>query len=71
MSGLIRSLRVPKSNLRPLTAFKAGISSKPAKHNLYIGEQVFAMTIIFASVLGPSGWILAHLEEYKGHDVTW
>lgn len=28
-------------------------------------ESAFVLTVMAAVVLGPSGWILAHLEHYK------
>uniref|UniRef100_A0A3B4XWR0 Uncharacterized protein n=1 Tax=Seriola lalandi dorsalis TaxID=1841481 RepID=A0A3B4XWR0_SERLL len=28
-------------------------------------EQAIAMTVLMMTILGPSGWILAHLEDYK------
>uniref|UniRef100_A0AAR2KQE0 Cytochrome c oxidase subunit 8B n=1 Tax=Pygocentrus nattereri TaxID=42514 RepID=A0AAR2KQE0_PYGNA len=28
-------------------------------------EQTFAMVVMFATILVPSGWILANLENYK------
>ncbi|XP_041651016.1 cytochrome c oxidase subunit 8B, mitochondrial [Cheilinus undulatus] len=43
----------------------ANVATKPAKHPVSTGEQAFAMTILFTAILGPSGWVLAHLEDYK------
>ncbi|KAK0153404.1 Cytochrome c oxidase subunit 8B, mitochondrial [Merluccius polli] len=44
---------------------RANLSSKPAKHNISAGEQAIAMTVMLATILGPSSWILCHLEDYK------
>ncbi|XP_074533944.1 cytochrome c oxidase subunit 8B [Halichoeres trimaculatus] len=57
--------RLLRSALRTQMLPVANLSSKPAKHNVSAGEQVIAMTVMFATILGPSGWILAHLEDYK------
>ncbi|AWP07980.1 Cytochrome c oxidase subunit 8B [Scophthalmus maximus] len=43
----------------------ANLTSKPAKHNVTAVEQAIALTAMFVTILGPSGWILAHLEDYK------
>ncbi|XP_029952206.1 cytochrome c oxidase subunit 8B [Salarias fasciatus] len=57
--------RLFRSALRAPLPPAANITSKPAKHNISAGEQAIAMTVLFATILGPSGWILAHLEDYK------
>ena len=31
-------------------------------------EQAIAMGVMVVTILGPSGWILAHLEDYKKRD---
>lgn len=31
-------------------------------------EQAFVLATMFVTILGPSGWILANLENYKKHD---
>lgn len=28
-------------------------------------QSVFVLTVLTAAILGPSGWILAHLDHYK------
>ncbi|CAL8375092.1 unnamed protein product [Arctogadus glacialis] len=47
---------------------RANLYSKPAKHHISAGEQAIAMTVLVVTILGPSGWILAHLEDYKKKD---
>ncbi|RAN42326.1 hypothetical protein RB25_26135, partial [Herbaspirillum rubrisubalbicans] len=65
MSGLNRSFNLLRGVMRPQIIPKANISSKPAKHVLSAGEQVFVMVTMFVTILGPSGWVLTHLEDYK------
>ncbi|XP_070828428.1 cytochrome c oxidase subunit 8B [Chaetodon trifascialis] len=57
--------RMFRSALRTQLVPVANLSSKPAKHTVSAGEQAVAMTSMFVVILGPSGWILAHLEDYK------
>ncbi|TWW76223.1 cytochrome c oxidase subunit 8B [Takifugu rubripes] len=57
--------RLFRSALRTHLVPAANVTSKPAKHNVTTGEQVIAMTVLFVAILGPSGWILSHLEDYK------
>ncbi|XP_016124754.1 cytochrome c oxidase subunit 8B, mitochondrial-like [Sinocyclocheilus grahami] len=65
MSGLNRSFYLLRSVMRHQITPKANISAKPAKHVLSAGEQIFVMMTMFVTILGPSGWILTNLEEYK------
>ncbi|XP_071344957.1 cytochrome c oxidase subunit 8B [Trachinotus anak] len=57
--------RLFRSALRTQLVSVANVSSKPAKHNVTAGEQAIAMTTLMVAILGPSSWILAHLEDYK------
>ncbi|TXL71423.1 hypothetical protein D9O29_23520 [Pantoea vagans] len=57
--------RLFRSALRTQLVSVANVSSKPAKHNIPAGEQAIAMAVLFVTILGPSGWVLAHLEDYK------
>ncbi|XP_069019442.1 cytochrome c oxidase subunit 8B [Embiotoca jacksoni] len=57
--------RLLRSALRTQLLSAANLTSKPAKHNVSAGEQAIAMTALFAAILGPSGWVLVHLEDYK------
>ncbi|XP_030638400.1 cytochrome c oxidase subunit 8B [Chanos chanos] len=65
MSGLVRSLNLLRGTLSHQIVPRANISAKPAKHVVTTGEQAFVMVTMFVTVLGPSGWVLAHLEDYK------
>ncbi len=57
--------RLFRSALRTQLVSVANVSSKPAKHNVTAGEQAIAMRTLMVAILGPSSWILAHLEDYK------
>ncbi|XP_005747962.1 cytochrome c oxidase subunit 8B [Pundamilia nyererei] len=57
--------RLFRSALRTQLVSVANVTTKPAKHTVTAGEQVIAMTVLFVAILGPSGWVLAHLEDYK------
>ncbi|XP_071771187.1 cytochrome c oxidase subunit 8B [Centroberyx gerrardi] len=64
MSALAVS-RLLRSTVRTQLVPVANLTSKPAKHNITAGEQAIALTVMFVTILGPSGWVLAHLENYK------
>ncbi|KAL2093649.1 hypothetical protein ACEWY4_010961 [Coilia grayii] len=68
MSGLNRSFTFLRSAVRSQLVQKANITAKPAKHVVSVGEQAFVMGVMFVTILGPSGWILANLENYKKRD---
>uniref|UniRef100_A0A3Q3XLY6 Cytochrome c oxidase subunit 8B n=1 Tax=Mola mola TaxID=94237 RepID=A0A3Q3XLY6_MOLML len=57
--------RLLRSALRTHLVPVARVTSKPAKHTINAWEQAVALTVMFVTILGPSGWILAHLEDYK------
>ncbi|XP_060694509.1 cytochrome c oxidase subunit 8B, mitochondrial [Hemiscyllium ocellatum] len=44
---------------------RARIVSKPAKNELTSTEQIIGFTVLTASIMIPSSWILAHMEDYK------
>ncbi|KAM7393879.1 hypothetical protein PAMP_020715 [Pampus punctatissimus] len=41
------------------------IYCKPAKEKVGAVESAFVLTVLSLATLGPSGWILAHLDHYK------
>uniref|UniRef100_A0A672J8J6 Cytochrome c oxidase subunit 8A, mitochondrial n=1 Tax=Salarias fasciatus TaxID=181472 RepID=A0A672J8J6_SALFA len=41
------------------------IRGKPPKDKIGALESMFVLTVMTLSILGPSGWILSHLEDYK------
>ncbi|KAJ3585482.1 hypothetical protein NHX12_014201 [Muraenolepis orangiensis] len=65
MSGLLRVFLgrrgfVPKADAA--TRQRANyIVCKAAKEP----ESIGAMTVLFVSILGPSGWVLSHIYEYR------
>ncbi|KAL0968775.1 hypothetical protein UPYG_G00271640 [Umbra pygmaea] len=67
MSGIKRSVNLLRVAVRSQLVSKAALSHKPAKHDISAGEQGFALLVMFVTILGPSGWVLAHLEDYKNH----
>ncbi|XP_034432844.1 cytochrome c oxidase subunit 8A, mitochondrial-like [Hippoglossus hippoglossus] len=44
---------------------RATIYSRPAKEKIGPLETVIGLGMFSLAILGPSGWILAHLEDYK------
>ncbi|XP_062856370.1 cytochrome c oxidase subunit 8B, mitochondrial [Trichomycterus rosablanca] len=54
-----------RSAVRHQLTARANISAKPAKHVISTGEQAIAMLTMFVTILAPSGYVLAHLEDYK------
>uniref|UniRef100_A0A8D0CNL7 Uncharacterized protein n=1 Tax=Sander lucioperca TaxID=283035 RepID=A0A8D0CNL7_SANLU len=37
----------------------------PRANGSVLQESMFVLTVLAVAVLGPSGWILAHLDHYK------
>ncbi|XP_061889917.1 cytochrome c oxidase subunit 8A, mitochondrial [Entelurus aequoreus] len=70
MSGLLRTIatRLAPTLRGQAVIQRANIYTKPAKENIGPMETVIAMTMFCIAILGPSGWILAHLEDYKKHE---
>ncbi|XP_026851401.2 cytochrome c oxidase subunit 8B, mitochondrial [Electrophorus electricus] len=65
MSSVSRAFSFLRASVRPQVVPRASITSKPAKHALTAGEQAIGLTMMFVTILVPSGWILMHLEDYK------
>lgn len=62
-------LRVLASRAAPLVRGQtANLSSAPAKEKIGVMETTVGLTLFSLAILGPSGWILAHLEDYKKKD---
>ncbi|KAK2841786.1 hypothetical protein Q5P01_011986 [Channa striata] len=57
--------RLFRSALRTQLVPVATLTSKPAKNHISVGEHAIAMAAMFVTIMGPSGWILSHLEDYK------
>ncbi|XP_041828274.1 cytochrome c oxidase subunit 8A, mitochondrial [Melanotaenia boesemani] len=67
MPGLLRTVAARSSTvLRGYTITqKASIYTRPPKDTIGAFETAVGMGLFSLAILGPSGWILAHLEDYK------
>ncbi|KAM6969097.1 cytochrome c oxidase subunit 8A, mitochondrial [Tautogolabrus adspersus] len=67
MSGLLRTFasRAAPALRQHSVVQKANMYSKPAKDKIGVKETAIGITMFSLAILGPSGWILAHLEDYK------
>ncbi|OCT81832.1 hypothetical protein XELAEV_18024341mg [Xenopus laevis] len=65
MSLFSRTIGLLRRTVNPHVMSKAGVGHKPAKDALTPAEQTIALVTLFASFLVPSGWILAHMDDYK------
>ncbi|XP_014352349.1 cytochrome c oxidase subunit 8B, mitochondrial [Latimeria chalumnae] len=65
MFGFTRTSRLLHASLRQQIMAKANLKAKPAKEVITPAQQAIALTVMFATVLIPSGWVLCHLEDYK------
>ncbi|XP_037550683.1 cytochrome c oxidase subunit 8A, mitochondrial [Nematolebias whitei] len=43
----------------------ANLYSRPAKEKIGPFETIIAIGLFAGAILGPSGWVLSHLEDYK------
>ncbi|XP_051240342.1 cytochrome c oxidase subunit 8A, mitochondrial [Dicentrarchus labrax] len=44
---------------------RASVYTRPAKEKIGPVETAIGLGMFSLAILGPSGWILAHLEDYK------
>ncbi|KAM9708157.1 cytochrome c oxidase subunit 8A, mitochondrial [Menidia menidia] len=70
MSGLLRTIagRAAPSLRGPAVTQKASLYTKPPKEKIGPLETTIGLGFFSLAILGPSGWILAHLEDYKKKD---
>uniref|UniRef100_A0A452GV59 Uncharacterized protein n=1 Tax=Gopherus agassizii TaxID=38772 RepID=A0A452GV59_9SAUR len=61
MLGFQRAFRLLNATVRNQIVPKANIVSGAPEEI----DQAIALTAMFAAFLIPSGWILAHMEDYK------
>ncbi|KAM6912434.1 cytochrome c oxidase subunit 8A, mitochondrial [Xenentodon cancila] len=67
MSGLLRTTSSRAAAvLRGLSVTqKANVFTRPPKEKIGALETCIGIGMFSLAILGPSGWILAHLEDYK------
>ncbi|XP_051941840.1 cytochrome c oxidase subunit 8A, mitochondrial-like [Hippocampus zosterae] len=67
MSGLLRTIacRAAPALRGHTVCQRANVYTRPAKEKIGAMETVIGLGLFTLAILGPSGWILAHLEDYK------
>ncbi|XP_068448349.1 uncharacterized protein [Clinocottus analis] len=66
LTGLLRARRALAHNTGVMIQPRASyIRGKPPKDKIGAGQTIFVLTVMTVTLLGPSGWILGHLDEYK------
>ncbi|XP_004082799.1 cytochrome c oxidase subunit 8A, mitochondrial [Oryzias latipes] len=67
MPALLRTIarRAAPVLRSPFPVLRANMYSKPPKENIGVVETSVGLGVFTLTILGPSGWILAHLEDYK------
>nr|XP_020476219.1 cytochrome c oxidase subunit 8B, mitochondrial-like [Monopterus albus] len=67
MSGLLKTIASHVAPaLRGCTVTqKATLYIRPAKENISPVDIFVGMVMFSLTILGPSGWILAHMKDYK------
>ncbi|XP_075963122.1 cytochrome c oxidase subunit 8A, mitochondrial [Anarhichas minor] len=70
MSGLLRTIANRAAPvLRGHTVIqRANLYAGPAKEKIGTVETIIGLSFFSMAILGPSGWILAHLEDYKNKE---
>ncbi|XP_051955547.1 cytochrome c oxidase subunit 8B, mitochondrial-like [Xyrauchen texanus] len=68
MSGLLRGIaRIRTSPVLRGSAVtqRANIATRPAKDAVGPAETAIGLMVFSLAILGPAGWVLANLENYK------
>nr|XP_008294486.1 PREDICTED: cytochrome c oxidase subunit 8A, mitochondrial-like [Stegastes partitus] len=61
----VKSQVINKSHMTGVQQRATYIHDKPPKDKIGVMESAFVLTVMTLTVLGPSGWILSHVDEYK------
>uniref|UniRef100_A0A3B5KBH3 Uncharacterized protein n=1 Tax=Takifugu rubripes TaxID=31033 RepID=A0A3B5KBH3_TAKRU len=65
-NGFWRVRRSLAPKIRVMIEQRAGyIQGKPPKDRVGPVQTALVLTVLTVAILGPSGWILAHLDHYK------
>ncbi|XP_029901175.1 cytochrome c oxidase subunit 8A, mitochondrial [Myripristis murdjan] len=67
MPGVLRTVaaRAAPTLRAAVGTQRASLYTRPAKDKLGPVETAIGLGMFSLAILGPSGWILAHLEDYK------
>ncbi|XP_010868883.2 cytochrome c oxidase subunit 8A, mitochondrial [Esox lucius] len=67
MSGLFKAIstRTASALRGSMITQKASVYTRPAKEPVGPVESIIGLGMFSLAILGPSGWILANIENYK------
>ncbi|XP_018553199.1 cytochrome c oxidase subunit 8A, mitochondrial [Lates calcarifer] len=70
MTGFLRTIasRAAPALRRHTITQTANVYTRPPKEKLGPVDIAVGLGMLSLAILGPSGWILAHLEDYKKRD---
>lgn len=69
LAGIMRTRRVLAPRMATMNQPRATlIYGKPPKDPIGAAETAFVLTVMTVTLLGPSGYILSQLDDYKAQD---
>ncbi|KYO41617.1 cytochrome c oxidase subunit 8A, mitochondrial [Alligator mississippiensis] len=67
MLGFQRAFRLLHATMKNQIVPRGNYMSKPPEEILTPADQAIGLIVMFSVFLIPSGWILAHIQDYKAH----
>lgn len=66
MALFTRTIGLLRQTVNPRITNKAWASQKASNNSVSVKDQAIGLVVLFSVFLIPSGWVLAHMDHYKG-----